>query len=70
MDRREDEVVLEMCIFCGEEADLLDAGSHARVRGRTICRNCAARQGGVYNEHSEAWSRLPSLPEPLQPRED
>ncbi len=69
MERREDDAT-ELCVVCGEEVDLLDPSSHARVKGRTICRHCSYHLGGKYNSESETWTREPDMPEALKPRED
>ena len=70
MERKEEESSAELCAVCGEEVDLMDSSTHARVRGRAICRQCALRLGGKFNSEDESWSPLPHLPEGLKPRED
>ncbi len=70
MERREEEASMELCVLCGEEVDLLDPSTHARVQGRTVCRQCSHRLGGKYNPETETWSRTPGIPESLRPRED
>jgi len=70
MDRREAENTSEICNLCGEEVDLLDPSSYARVKGRTFCRSCSHRLGGAYDPAGESWTREPRLPEALEPRED
>jgi hypothetical protein len=70
MDRREDATQTELCVVCGEEVGLTDSSSHARVQGRTICRRCSHRLGGVYDPERETWTRPPKVPESLRPRED
>ncbi len=69
MDRREEESA-ELCVICGEEVDLLDPSAHVRVRGRIVCRQCGHRLGGVYDTGREVWTRVPAIPDPLQPRRD
>jgi predicted amidophosphoribosyltransferase len=70
MDRREDDLPTELCAVCGEEVDRMELSSHAVVRGRTICTQCARRLGGVYDPESEVWSKAPVLPSALEPRKD
>ena len=70
MDRREDATPTELCVVCGEEVELMDPSSHARVQGRTICRQCSHRLGGTYDPEKETWTRAPTVPESLRPRED
>jgi len=69
MERRE-ESNTELCAICGEEVDLMDPSSHARVRGRTVCRTCSHRLGGTYDTAREVWTRNPTIPESLKPRDD
>jgi hypothetical protein len=70
MDRRDDDRSTELCVLCGEEIDLQDPSTHARVRGRTICRQCSHRLGGAYDPQLEVWTPMPAIPESLKPRED
>jgi hypothetical protein len=71
MERRQNENSSELCVLCGEEVDLLEPSAHARVKGRTLCRQCSQRLGGAYNPELEVWTREPELPESLTPpRED
>jgi len=70
MERREKEAESELCALCGEEVDTMDPAGHARVQGRTLCRDCSRRLGGVYNPEREVWIRPPTLPESLRPRQD
>jgi hypothetical protein len=70
MERREDKNTTELCVLCGEEVDVMDASAGARVKGRTLCRQCANRLGGVYDPDREVWSREPKIPESLEPRQD
>ncbi len=71
MDRREDEEMpTELCVVCGEEVDRLEPSSHARVKGRIVCRQCSRRLGGAYDPDREDWTKLPALPSALEPRED
>jgi len=70
MDRREEIGRTEFCVFCGEEVDLGDPAAHAKVRGRTVCSQCARRQGGTFDPESETWVHAPGIPEALLPKED
>ena len=70
MDRRDDTNAMELCALCGEEVDLMDPSSHARTKGRTICRRCSHRLGGAYNPETETWTREPKIPNSLEPRKD
>jgi len=70
VQEREEERTEELCVICGEAVDLLDASAHAQVKGRTFCRECARKLGGAYNPDQETWTRLPRVPEGLEPRED
>jgi hypothetical protein len=70
MDRRDEDDTTELCVVCGEEVDLGDASTHARVQGRVICRQCGIKLGGKYNSESESWSPQPKLPPGLKPKAD